>query len=80
MMEQDTKDRLSANVGNAWKMASNWAMATFGTIFAIYLGLPVEQQQEIVAHLPVPPWALPIAASVVGIAARLWPQRSLAKQ
>jgi len=76
-MEQETKDRLGANVTNAWRMASNWAMAASGTIFAVYLGLPAEQQQAILAHLPVPPWALPIAASVIGIAARLWPQKSL---
>lgn len=79
-MKDDTKQQLATNLGNAWRMASNWAMATAGTIFAIYLGLPVEQQQTIIAHLPVPPWALPIAASVVGIAARIWPQRSLRQQ
>jgi len=76
-MDQTTKDKLAVNVTNSWKMASNYVMAIAGALFAIYLALPLDQQQTLVAHLPVPAWALPIAGSVVGIVARLWPQKSI---
>jgi len=72
-----TKEKLAVNAANAWRMASNWVMAAAGAAFAIYLALPQDQQQTLVQHLPVPGWLLPIAASVVGIAARLWPQKSI---
>lgn len=74
----DTKiDKLAINVANSWKMASNWVMAAAGTVFAIYLALPIDQQQTLIQHLPVPPWLLPILASVGGIVARLLPQKSI---
>lgn len=76
-MEQLTKDKLAINVVNAWRMASNWVMASAGIVFAIYLQLPIDQQQAVVQHLPVPPWLLPILASLIGIAARLVPQKSI---
>lgn len=76
-MEDQTKEKLAANVSNSYKMASNWAIAATGALFTIYLALPVEQQQALVQHLPVPPWVLPIVTSVIGIVARLWPQKSL---
>jgi len=74
-MEQETKDRLATNATNAWRMASNWAMAASGTIFAVYLGLSLEQQQAVLAHLPILPWSLPVLATTVGIVARIWPQK-----
>lgn len=77
-MEQETKDKLAENAANSWKMASNWVMAAAGVAFGIYLGLPADQQQQLIAHLPLPAWVLPIVASVIGIVARLWPQKSLA--
>lgn len=76
-MQQASKDRLAFNLRHAARMASNWVMTAAGAAFAVYLSLPIEQQQTIIAHLPVPPWALPIIASVVGIVARLWPQRAI---
>ena len=78
-MEQSAKESLVLNASNAWRMASNWAMATAGTVFAIYLSLPAEQQKTIIEHLPVPPWVMPIAATVLGIVARIWPQKSVDK-
>ena len=76
-MDPVTKEKLAINASNAWKMWSNWIMAGAGIAFGIYLQLPPEQAQAILAHLPVPPWLIPIIASVVGIAARLWPQHSI---
>lgn len=76
-MDQATKDKLAINVSNSWKMWSNHVMVIAGAVFAIYLRLRPDQQQTLVDHLPVPPWLLPIVASVIGIAVRLWPQRSI---
>lgn len=76
-MDDTTKEKLAINMANGWKFASNWVMSAAGISFAIYLALPLDQQQTLLQHLPVPPWLLPIAASVVGIAARLWPQKSI---
>lgn len=76
-MDAITKEKLAINVENSWKMASNWVMGGAGIAFAIYLQLPFEQQQALLQHLPVPAWLLPIVASVVGIAARLMPQKSI---
>jgi hypothetical protein len=76
-MTPETKDKITTNVSNSWKMASNWAMSLTGAMFAVYLALPLDQQQAVVTHLPVPAWVLPIITSVIGIVARLWPQKSL---
>lgn len=76
-MQQASKDRLAFNVRNAARMASNWVMTAAGAVFAVYLSLPLEQQQEIINRLPVEPWLVPVIASVVGIVARMWPQRAL---
>lgn len=76
-MEQVTKDKLTVNVENAHKMASNWAATATGALFVVYLALPAEQQAALVAHLPVPAWVIPIITSVISIVARLWPQKSI---
>ncbi len=76
-MDDITKQKLAVNIENAHKMASNYVMGASGVAFAIYLGLPPEQQAAILAHLPVPPWLVPIIGSVIGIVARLWPQKSI---
>lgn len=76
-MDEASKDRLAINAANATKMARNWVMTASGAAFAIYLALPLEQQQALIAHLPVQPWLLPIVASVLGILARIWPQKSI---
>lgn len=79
-MDDTTKEKLAINASNAWKMASNWVMGATGILFAIWFGLPADQQQAVIAHIPVPPWVLPILTSVIGIAARLWPQRSITSE
>lgn len=76
-MDPTTKEKLAVNVTNSWRMASNWIMSAAGVMFAIYLALPLDQQSALLAHLPVPPWILPILTSVIGIVARLWPQKNL---
>lgn len=76
-MDDVTKDKLAVNAANSWKMASNWVMSAAGAAFAIYLALPADQAQALIDHLPVPPWVLPIVATVIGIVARLWPQKSI---
>ena len=76
-MDATTKDKLAINLANSYKMASNWVMAAAGIVFTIYLALPLDQQQTLLQHLPVPPWLLPIAASIAGIVARLIPQKSI---
>ena len=79
-MDENTKTKLDINLANAHKMASNWVMAAAGTMFTIWLALPPDQQQSVIAHLPVPPWVLPIAASILGIVARLWPQKNISPE
>jgi hypothetical protein len=77
-MDAATEAKLMLNLANAHKMASNYVWVATGLIWTVYLSLPLDQQQTLVAHLPVPVWALPIVGSVLGIVARLWPQKSLA--
>ncbi len=76
-MDETTKAKLSLNLQNSYKMWSNWVMTASGAAFAIYLALPPEQQQALINHLPVAPWLLPIVGTVIGVAARLWPQKSI---
>lgn len=76
-MDDTTKARLDANLANGWRMASNWVQGVAGMMFAIYLALPPDQLATLNSHLPVPAWALPITTSVIGIVARLWPQKSI---
>lgn len=77
-MDGTTKgQKMAANFAISWKMASNWVMGAAGLAFAFYLSLPPEQQQAVLAHLPVPPWVLPIVASLIGFLARIYPQKSL---
>lgn len=76
-MDPVMQDKLATNVANAWKMASNYAWGATGAIYSIWLALTPEQHQAIIAHLPIPVWSVPIVGSVIGIACRLWPQKSL---
>lgn len=76
-MTPENKEKLAINVANSWKMASNWVFTASGVLVAIWVSMPPEQQAVLIAHLPVPPWAVPIAGTVIGIAARLWPQKSI---
>lgn len=79
-MDQTTKDKLATNVANSWKMASNYVMGLAGAIFAVWLALPPEIQQTVIDHLPVKPWLLPVITAVLGIVARLWPQKSISPE
>ena len=76
-MDDLTKDKLVSNLTNSYKMASNWWFTMLGTLGVIWVNLPVEQQQAVISHLPVPGWVLPIVGTVIGIVARLWPQASI---
>lgn len=76
-MQDSTKAIISANVANSLSMASTWVNAAADAAFGLYLALPVDQQQAIVDHLPVPPWLIPIATFALRYAARNWPQPKL---
>ena len=76
-MSPEDKAKLAVNMGAAWKMWSNWVMTASGALGAIWLALPVEQQQAVIAHLPLPPWILPIVGTVIGVTLRIWPQASI---
>jgi hypothetical protein len=69
--------KLATNLANAHKMASNWVMTAVGAMATIWFLLPADQQATVIAHLPVPLWSLPIVTSIIGIAARVWPQKSI---
>jgi hypothetical protein len=75
-----TIEKLKVNARNSWRMASNWVMTGAGIGFSAYLGLPDDQKEALVQHLPVPLWTVPIAVSVVGVAARVWPQHAISGQ
>lgn len=89
-MTPENKEKLVTNVSNSYKMASNWVMTIAGALFAAFLALPAKcvdldtactvSQATLLAQLPVPPWALPVAATLIGIAARLWPQKSISPE
>lgn len=68
--------QLLSNLNIAHKMLSNWVMGTAGTLGVIWFSLPPDQQKLLIEHSPIPAWAYPIALTVVGILARLWPQKA----
>lgn len=89
-MDSTTKDKLQTNVSNSWKMASNYVMAIAGLLWAAYLALPVTcaagdagctsqhaLQVWVSTTLHVPALLLPLLTGAIGIAARLWPQKSI---
>lgn len=76
-MDDNMKDKLATNAANAWKMWSNWVMTASGVVGAIYLALPDEQKQALLNHLPLPAWLIPIVGTVIGVALRIWPQKSI---
>lgn len=71
------KDKLATNLSSLPKMASAWVISAAGALGAIWLALPPEQQRALVEHSPLPAWAYPVALTVAGLAARVWPQKSL---
>lgn len=85
-MDDATKEALALNARAAWKMASNWVMLAASVVFAAFLTLPTvcpvgepacTTQAIVMSHLPLPPWALPLVAGIVGIVARIWPQQGI---
>lgn len=76
-MDQDKKDLWATGIENAPKKFTTWVMSAAATLFAIFLALPATQQTELISHLPVPAWALPIIFTVIGIVAGMWPQTNL---
>lgn len=76
-MESITKEKLLINAQNAHKMWSNWAMSATGVLGAFWFAMPEAQQRSVVEHLPVPMWMVPIVMTVIGVAARLWPQKNI---
>lgn len=91
-MDDVTKDKLSINVQNSLKMASNWVMAAAGVMWAAYLALPLtcdgqpaasgcvsqhDLQAWVSSTLHVPPVLVPLLTAALGITARIWPQKSI---
>lgn len=76
-MEQDTKDKLAANVANSWKMLSVQIATVVNSLFALYFFLPADQQALILAHLPLPAWVIPIVANALIYLGRVVPQKSI---
>lgn len=76
-MDDLQKQKLAVNVGASYKMLSNWWFGVLGTVGVIWSQLSAEQTQAILAHLPLPAWMIPILGTVIGIALRLWPQKSI---
>lgn len=79
-MEDLTKQKILVNLTNSYKMASNWWFTMLGILGVIWVNMPDAQQQVVIAHLPVPGWMLPIIGTVIGIVARLWPQKSISPE
>jgi len=76
-MDRITKDKLAINFANSWKMASNWVAVTWGTLLAVTFALPSDVLALLVSRLPVPPWTVPVVVAVIGVGARMWPQKSI---
>lgn len=76
-MDQTQKTKLEINLANAHRMASNWVMTVAGTLGTIWFAIPKVQQEAFITHLPIPIWSVPIVLTVIGIAARVWPQLGL---
>lgn len=77
MIQQSTKDRLAVNLAALHKMASAWVMTVAGMLGTLWLAMPPEQQSTLMGLLPIPPWLIPIALTLVGLAARAWPQKNI---
>lgn len=89
-MDQTTKDKLTVNLSNSLKMWSNYVMGGAALVWAAYLALPVtcvagdagctsqhQLQVWVSTTLHIPALLLPIITGVLGIAARLYPQKSI---
>lgn len=77
-MDDTTKARLASNLRDLPKTATLWVTTLISLAASVYVSLPPAQQQQVLALLPVPSWAMPFLAVLLPIAiARIWPQRSL---
>ena len=76
-MNPELKDKFISNLVALPKMNSAKFMALCGFLAMVWVGLPADQQATVIAHLPLPAWALPIIATIIGLAVRVWPQVSL---
>ena len=76
-MTPELKDKFISNLVALPKMNSAKFMTLCGVLAMVWIGLPADQQAAVIAHLPLPAWALPIIATIIGLAVRVWPQVSL---
>jgi hypothetical protein len=89
-MDQLMKDKLATNIGALPKMASAWVMGLAGAMWAAYLALPVTcdgtdascfSQHDLQAWasttLHIPAFVFPLVVTLIGLAARIYPQKSL---
>jgi hypothetical protein len=76
-MNEPMKDKFASNLLAAPKMLSMRWMGLCGLAAMAWLALDPAQQQLVIQHLPMPPWMLPIVATLVGWATRVWPQINL---
>lgn len=76
-MLQETKDKIKLSAANAHKMASNWVAVVWGGALAILFAMPADALAAVVSRLPVPAWTVPVIVAVIGVVARLWPQKSI---
>lgn len=79
-MNNTTLAKLRANISIIHKMASVWVMGVAGTVGTIWFALPSDQQVVLLMHAHVPMWVAPIVATVIGVVARIWPQKSITKE
>jgi hypothetical protein len=77
-MDQEAKDRMAANLSALPKEASTWAITAAGLLGTVWFALPDEQQMEILKHSPLPAWSYPVVLAVVGVIAKVWPQKAFA--
>lgn len=76
-MQQETKDKIKLSAANAHKMASNWVTVVWGAALTILFAMPADALAAVVSRLPVPAWTVPVIVAVIGVVARLWPQKSI---
>ena len=76
-MTPELKDKFITNLIALPAMNSARFMTICGVLAMVWVGLPPDQQAAVIAHLPLPAWALPIIATIIGLAVRVWPQATL---
>lgn len=79
-MTPENKDKLKTNLAISYKMASVQATTIVGMLATAVLAMPESMRSEILNHLPVPSWLLPIISWGVIYLARIWPQLGLSKE